>query len=288
MAKKLFFCLFFIVSVGLSAQNTKEVAYHSEFERAVFLSDSDIFSSLLMADPMVSIEEKEDFSEKMEDFIGQLSAKQGKYRSQLDFVSTVFYKTHRKFLKRYRQFTPFGKMLRTGNYDCLSATSLYALLFERLGIGYEIVETNYHIYITVVTPKGNALIESTDAIYGYVTNPKEIEERLKEFEARNSTVSSEDQYAFETHINDRVSQSGLIGLQYYNASVNAYNNTEFGEAIDLLQKAFVFRNNTRMDEFGMLLTQTILDDPTLAAESKSDYINKLAGLLDLKITLASR
>ena len=288
MVNKLIFLVCFTFPIGLNAQILESVSFHSTFEKSRFFTKGDLFAQQLMADPQVTKEEHDAFAERLDAFVTHLRAKRGKYKSELDFVSTVFYKTHRKFLKRYRSFTPFGEMFRSGSYDCLSATTLYAILLTRLDIEYEVVETNYHIYINVSTPKGNALIESTDPIYGYATDPKEIKERINVFNTGDPTRAGKDQYAFVAKVNDRVSMKELIGLQYYNASIHAYNGGEFDKAINLFQKALHFRQNERMNEFGLVMAQTILGHNDLTAEAKSAYINKIAEQLQLEITLASR
>ena len=287
MVNKLFFCLSCIIVFKLEAQTPGDIAFHSTYEKRLFFTGEGDLAQQLMADARVSEREKENFSNTVDEYVQHLITKQAKYRSGLDFVSMVFYKTHRKFLKRYRPFTSFAEMLRTGNYDCLSATTLYSILLDRLQIDHEVVETTYHIYMNITTPDGQALIESTDPIYGFESDPKEIKKRLESFYSK-APRSKDDQYLFATEVHDRVSPTELVGLQYYNASIEAYNRGRLEDAIDLLQKALFFRRNPRMNEFGLLLAQTVLEHSTLSAEMKSSYINRIARELGLEITLASR
>ncbi|TRX58362.1 hypothetical protein FNH22_13515 [Fulvivirga sp. M361] len=288
MANKFFFSLFFSLSIGLNAQNLQRYTFHSNFESEFFLTEHDGLAKQLMADPQVNREEHLSFDATIGDYISQLSAKRRKFRTQRDFVSAVFYKTHRKFLKRYRELTSFADMLRTGNYDCLSATTLYSHLFQKLSIRHEIVETNYHIYINVMLEEGNILIESTDPLYGFVSNTKEIEERLQGFEARNNSNTGKRSYTFKAKLNDPVTRDELVGLQYYNASIKAYNEHEFGKSAQLLQKALLFRHNARTYEFCLLLVQTIMNDTGMDDNLRSRYVHQLKSLMLSDNTLASR
>lgn len=287
MLNKLFFALACFVSYDLGAQNPGHLLFHSTFEKEVFFKEEDNFARLLMADPSRTHLEKSRFSVLLEEYVTHLQSKRAKFRSELDFISMVFYKTHRRFLKQYDPLTSFGEMLEVKNYDCLSATTLYTVLLQRLGVEHEVIETTYHIYMKVMTPEGEALIESTDPIYGFVTDPVEIKSRLKGFLSKDVRKKNTE-YSFASRVHDPVSRTGLVGLQYYNASIQAYNNGEFEDAINLFQKALFFRHNARMDEFGLLLMQTILDHATLSADDKSVYINKIARQINLKIALASR
>lgn len=287
MLKKLFFTFFCLVAFGVGAQNPGHLLFHSAFEKKVFFKEEDNLARLLMADPNSTDLEKNEHSRLLDEYIMHLQGKRAKFRSELDFISMVFYKTHRRFLKQYTPLTSFGEMLKEKNYDCLSATTLYTVLLERLGVKHEVIETTYHIYMKVTTQEGEALIESTDPIYGFVTDPGEIKSRLKGFLSRDVRKKNEE-YSFASKIHDPVSRTGLVGLQYYNAAIQAYNNGEFEDSINLLQKALFFRRNARMDEFGLLLVQTILDHPSLSADDKSVYVNKIAGQIDLEIALASR
>ena len=64
------------------------------------------------------------------EYVADLASKRNKGLADEDFLSTLYYKTHKKFLKNYRAYSSFGEVLQEGKYDCLSATVLYTLLLE--------------------------------------------------------------------------------------------------------------------------------------------------------------
>ena len=239
-----------------------------------------------MTDPRTTEDEFHTFRIVINDYVTQLVKKRHRFRSEKDFVSMVFYRTHRKFLKRYKEFTPFPEVFRNDNYDCLSATTLYSLIFNKLGISHEIVETNYHIYINVFFENGNILIESTDPLGGFVVNAKDIQKRLEDMESRNANTNKKS-YTFKSRIHDTVAFDELIGLHYYNASIKAYNEQNLEHSTELFKKALFFRTNPRINEFGLILIQALLESEAVDQRVKSDYVDQLQTFLIVEYTTAS-
>lgn len=288
MVKSLFFCLCFISFFGTYSQNQSELDFHSSFEANHFSESDSYVAQLLMADLSVTPAEYSTFKAVIDNYLSTLKAKRGKFKTEKDFVSHIFYKTHRKFLKRYSQFTTFAGLMRSGQYDCLSATSLYSQLFTQLDLQHSIIETNYHIYLKVITEKGEILIESTDPIYGFVDSQKEIEKRLNEISDENTTSDDKNNYQFAADVNDVITPTELIGLQYYNLAVAAYNKHNYETAISLLTKGLVYRANSRNIEFGLVIAQSIMRDESLEQDKKLLYVSKLQRLFHHSQAVASR
>ena len=103
MVKSLFFCLCFISFFNSYSQD--DIIFHSDFEKENF-SDSDAYvAQLFMADAGVTTAEFLYFRTQLDHYALNLNSKRSKFKTQKDFVSHIFYKTHRKFLKRYSPFT---------------------------------------------------------------------------------------------------------------------------------------------------------------------------------------
>ncbi|MEM9859304.1 MAG: hypothetical protein AAF843_18240, partial [Bacteroidota bacterium] len=194
MIKNSFLSLWLGLCISASAQDLERINFHSEFEANYFTNVDEALGRLLMADPDASDFDLRELTEKLTGYIQGLESKRSKFKRQEDFISFVFYKTHRKFLKRYTPYTSFRTLSKSGAYDCLSATSLYSYLFHALDIEHTIVETSYHIYIIANADNNSILLESTDPIYGYVKDKKEIQQRLAEINGKNAPAN--DQYNF--------------------------------------------------------------------------------------------
>ena len=62
-------------------------------------------------------------------------------------VKYIYQTVHEKFLSKYEAENRFYEIIKTGNYNCVTATALYALFFEKLSIPYTIKEEPTHVYL---------------------------------------------------------------------------------------------------------------------------------------------
>ncbi|UII28178.1 hypothetical protein LVD15_07065 [Fulvivirga maritima] len=275
------------------AQQTSDLRYQSSFEKefieSYLKSKSDNALNLLLApDEGMTTDFAAETDKNLTDFLSRYDQKITADKISGRHLSQLFYKVHRKFLKRYVQYTTLGQTLRSGNYDCLSGTAFYAVILNRLEVPFEIIETNYHIYLQIETDQGVALMESTDPLYGYITNPKEIKERLKDFEKAGTRKVDPAQHEFNYSINQATSISGLAGLQYFNLAVNAFNEQKFEKSLNQLEKANLFYNSERIIEFGALVGTQILESGQYSTSDKDIMIARIQRLINSDLTVASR
>lgn len=192
--------------------------------------------------------------------------KQLKWGNNTKAIERLFYKIHRTYLKNYVPYQSFSKLLSDGTYGCLTATALYALLLEELGYDYEIIETNYHIFLVGEIDGHRFLIESTDPINGFISSSEEISERLKEVAVRGTSPNNEDRYRFSFNINRPISLEEMIGLQYYNMATKSYNEGEYIQAVANLDNAYKYYQSERINEFLLLIVKNIAEDRELLTE----------------------
>ncbi|NJM26973.1 MAG: hypothetical protein HC859_17395 [Bacteroidia bacterium] len=214
---------------------------------------------------------------RVEELIASLSAKRNKLRRDEDFVQLVFARTHTKVLKRYEPYTSFGNMMTTGGYDCLTATALYAVLLNHFGYECQVIETNYHIFLTTTLNGKLVMLESTDPINGFVTNHQEIEERIKTARqpVYSASLAAKNTYEFNVDIFNAVRAEQLPGLLYYNKAVNAYNRRDLEAAVNALGQAVVRYASPRIQEFSSLIRMS-LENSDLSESARADLFRKLA------------
>jgi hypothetical protein len=221
------------------------------------------------------------------EFTNKLNQKES---SGIKFCRLLFNKTRQEFFRRYTQYATFSETLNKGRYNCLTGTALYALLLDHFGIDYTIIETNYHIFLLAQTDDGQVLFEATDPIDGFVTDSKQIAQRLQQYK-RNTPqglpVDGKRYYAFMTELYQPVGLPELLGLLHYNVSIEAYNNQNFGSSIDHLDRALNLYNSSRIAEFSTVLLRAILqstaDEPT-----KELYLRQLKSIRKKLPVMASR
>ncbi|OYX16477.1 MAG: hypothetical protein B7Z16_11390 [Algoriphagus sp. 32-45-6] len=77
----------------------------------------------------------------------ELDIKASKSSDQLQLLRQIFQKSHQRLFKKYEQHSSFNEMLTNGNFDCVSGSASLGMLLERYGFEYEIIETDYHVFI---------------------------------------------------------------------------------------------------------------------------------------------
>lgn len=176
--------------------------------------------------------------------INKFRRRKDQYRTEEEWLKDIFYQVHGKLLKRYKNFSAVPDLIKQGNYDCVSGTALYALICELLYIPYSIRETEYHVYLLALVDGKKVLIESTDPVYGFVSEPYTVQSLIKAYQEDNSS-----KYKMLSPMNNRVNWAQLAGLQYFNKAVKFYNNTNYQEALSYLDKAMQYYRSSRIVSF---------------------------------------
>jgi hypothetical protein len=213
------------------------------------------------------------------DFTAKLEQKHSPGNT-IRFSKLLFNRTRQEFFRRYTQYATFSETLSNGKYNCLTGTALYALLLHHFGIDYTIIETNYHIFLLANTDDGQVLFEATDPINGFITDAKEISQRIEIYKRNTPQGLPEDgkkYYTFMTELYQPVSLRELQGLLHYNVSTEAYNNQNFSSAINHLDKALDLYNSPRIAEFTTVLMRAIVQSK-FDVPSKELYISQLKSI----------
>jgi hypothetical protein len=213
------------------------------------------------------------------DFTSKLEQKHSPGNT-IKFCKLLFNRTRQEFFRRYTQYATFSETLNKGKYNCLTGTALYALLLHHFDIDYTIIETNYHIFLLANTDDGQVLFEATDPIDGFVTDAKQISQRIEIYKRNTPQGLPEDgkrYYTFMTELYQPVTLRELQGLLHYNVSTEAYNNQNFSSAINHLDEALDLYNSPRIGEFTTVLMRAIVQSK-IDAPSKELYISQLKSI----------
>ncbi len=200
--------------------------------------------------------------------------------SDVKLIKKMFRKVHGTMLKHYEAYADFNTLFQRGTYDCLTATALFSVLLSSLEYDFEIIETNYHIFLLVQTNRGKILIESTDPVAGLVTDPKEIDWKIEKY--RHDQPVAENGYRYHCDVYQNVPQDKLTGLLVFNQAVKAYNLGKFLTCASALEKAYAAYSSDRCLELGDVLVRTLVEHKEMTAEIRS------ACLMHLKVLLMHR
>lgn len=112
---------------------------------------------------------------EIEVFVKEIKTSKFETRSLKRKIKIIYKKAHLKFLKKYDKKANFNKVFENGSYNCVSASALYALLFDEFGINYSIKEKPTHVYIIADTLGLQTTIETTlptSGVFSYNQNFK--------------------------------------------------------------------------------------------------------------------
>lgn len=209
-------------------------------------------------------------------FVEKLKQKEESFERTNDFLAYLFDKTHQRFLRYYREEASFGQLLTDRTYNCLTATALYALLLDHFDLDYKVIETNYHIFLVTQTSQGVVLFETTDPANGFVSDPKEIEKRIAQYRENRiqMDVSKATYYRFKADMYNEVNLDQMLGLLYYNLSIQAYNNQKLPLAIKYLGHAAKSYHSDRIEEFSKILLLSVIES-NYEARVKARYLQNI-------------
>jgi hypothetical protein len=193
--------------------------------------------------------------------IARFQARRTSFKNEKAFLDHVFTKTHQKFLKQYKEYATFHELFKTGMYNCLTGTALYALLLEELGFNYTIIETNYHIFLLAETEEGRILFEATDPLKGFVADDREIAKRIDGYKQNTVVQARNDKtyYQFDVQLYNTIDLDELSGLLHYNLAVEAVNNRDLESSITHLGKAMEIYRSQRIEEFSKILLLSVIE-----------------------------
>lgn len=196
----------------------------------------------------------------------------------VEILKKVFYVVHRKFLRNYDQYASFAQVFSKGDYDCLTATTLYAYILDRLEFKYEIIETRYHMALLVMDGEEKYLIESTDPIDGLVLNGGEVEKMLLDYA---NEVEAGDAYKLRARVNSKIVIEELPGLLYYNQAVRKFNKGELWDSFNELQKAILFYRSPRIQEMMGLIIEAAKVSESVTEEQMQQMLSACLSAISL-------
>jgi len=174
------------------------------------------------------------------------------YRNDIQKLSAIFRKTHSRFLHQYIKYTGIEE-LTEGKYDCLTATSLFADILTRTGYNYNIIETNYHIFIVVNTMNGDVVLETTDRFGGFISDKTKMNKTIHEYQKNTLQAASPSEYKYTFSLYQSVDADQLAGLLYFNQAVKAFNQRQWAECSEKLSAASATTKSPRIAELSALL-----------------------------------
>lgn len=255
--KKIFALACILIGFALSAKSQNIAAFD---EKLIFVSEvektlwdkgqGDVFQLFR------AVEAAEATSFKnWEKLVTELDDLASKKQDSLKLLRQIFEKTHQRILKKYELHSSFNAMLSSGKYDCVSGSASLAMLLDRYHFDYDIIETDYHVFVVAKIDGKEIILESTLPVGGMITAPSEVEKYLKSYTTTSETPTREinqrlagPQVDYQNNsIFRKVNLKELAGLQYYNDAIVQFNSQAFGKAVHQLSKAYLLYPSERIE-----------------------------------------
>ena len=215
----------------------------------------------------------------IEQYLSRLEVTKTRKKTDLEFLKTVFFKTHRKYLKWYDASATFKETMTTGVYGCLTGSALYSIILSHFGYEHEIIELTSHVYLKVKLDEQIILIESTLPETGFLENVSEVAKATEQYEDNSRKLSSiiaiaginegKEKDAYKRSINLKE----LSGLQYYNMAI--YNLK--GEALEMAfanaKESIDLYPSKRTEQLMEIVINKILQSKNLTKDLKSGILN---------------
>ena len=193
-------------------------------------------------------------------------ALRGKYRPNRPQKSLerLFTTVHDELFVRYVDNPVFADIFRKGQYNCVTASAVFAYLFEQLAIPYAIVEEPTHVYVVAYPGTLDLIVEGT------VPSQKELESRRAALEnARDELLADklitadeaaspefmEQYFGRDTLIDLR----GLYGVQLYNVAHAKTVAGDYFGALRYLDKAERYWKRGYLDQVKLTVLLFLLE-----------------------------
>lgn len=257
--------------------------YNSTFEEEAFLNfekDSANAYDLLFA-INYNKEQYETGKTLIDEHVGFLKSKNIQNKSLKKQIQTIYKTTHSKFLMKYEAEADFCDIFINGNYNCVSASALYALIFEQFEINYAIKETPTHVYLIADTLGLQTLIESTLPGNGVMSFSEKFKKDYVEYLNSNKIISDNefdnsttDQLFNKFYSEDKsISIFELAAIQYYNKGIFLMEEEKFSGAATFFDKALAIYDSHSISYFHY----AALHNALLTDLNKKEYDGKLFG-----------
>ncbi len=211
---------------------------------------------------------------------------QRKIKEVYDFV-------HRAMLRKYELECSFDQIFVNGVYNCVTATALFALIFDDLKIPYQIKEKPTHVYLLAYPNVENIMVETTSPLFGYLTFDNDYKQKFITILKNQKIISSDEigkkstdelfnQYYFE---NENIDLAKLVGIHYMNDAIFKKDKDQIQEAYNQLEKSYLFYPSPRCQFLLMNYGVEVVVRIKLPPKEKSILIAKVSRYKDQGITV---
>jgi tetratricopeptide (TPR) repeat protein len=242
-----------------SLVHLKDLQFRSDFEQKAFYKYFNQKNKDATLDLLLSTAANPDgivgnAQERIDQVVTRLRPETTGKKKPEKFVKSIYADVHSTFLKKYELVNRFQEIFQTGYYNCVTASALYALVFEKLAIPYSIQEKPTHVFLIAYPNQNNILVETTAPVFGYLTFDARYKESfIKNLKEQKLIGSSEaesqgveelfNKYYFQ---NENINLHQLVGIHYMNDALYYADTQDLVMALKQIDKAYFFYPSPRI------------------------------------------
>jgi hypothetical protein len=264
MKSTIFLIIILLVSSPTFSQNSfivtdEDIEFKTAEEKKLFNTALENKSSasilpLLMYSYEPSSVTVDEANAKIERSIKYISENFIKTKTDAKRIKQIYDYVHQEFLVLYKFENSFCEIFKNGNYNCVSASALYSVIFSRLGIPYMIKELPTHVYLIAYPSSSNIVIETTSPNYGYYKFSEIFIEQYVKQLASGKQISQKEldtssvENIFKRYFYDKgeIDLLKLTALQFNNFGIYLSDKKDYREAIEWLKKAYILYPSERI------------------------------------------
>lgn len=273
-----------------------ELEYTSPYEATEFMNHfkkgETNFTSLFFANSSAAVQDAKHFEERFNATIREIESSDNFKKKNDKKVKYIYQLVHSRFLAKYEEENRFYDISRNGNYNCVSATALYAIFFEKLNIPYTIKEKPTHVYLVAYPNAENIMIETTTPIFGFLTFDNTYKttfinnlKNQKIIGASEVTSSNTDELFNKYYFgSENINLTQLVGIQYLNDGLFKQDHNDIVGAYEQIKKGYLFYPNIRSEYLLLHFSAAKLETPNLDPLKKAELIGRISRLKEKGIT----
>ncbi len=281
-------CLILCLSDIFSQTSTFELErYQTNYEREILSKkDATHLERLMALAPNASPEKTLAVKKQIDSFIEEIKASNLLRLSEAKLMNELHKRVHKRFLTHYQYISPFHEIFKTGQYNCVSATALFALVLEELKIPYNIQEQPTHVYI-LAYPNTKAISVEMTAIKNvlYIPVRKDISRAVQTLIELGLTTTEKVRALGEQKVydafynrNDVIDLTELAGIQYFNDAITAFNENKLEDAFQAILKTERWYDREKVSLFKRELLETLLSEANIKSMKDIGYLTMYSNL----------
>jgi tetratricopeptide (TPR) repeat protein len=272
-----------------------EINFTSPFEKSTFSAflkkNEKDYLKLFLANSSGSEAELKLFEQKINETVREIENSGALKKKNDKKIRQIYDLVHKRFLIKYQLENRFYEIIKTGNYNCVTATALYALFFERLGIPYVIKEEPTHVYLVAYPNTENIMVETTTPFSGLLdfdasfkatyVNTLRNQKIIAGSESLGSVEELFNKYYFG---NANITLGQLVGIHYMNDGLFRRDHDDMIGAYEQMKKAHLYYPNTRSEYLLMIFTAAQLEDTGLSPMKRAALVGQISRFKSSGIT----